>query len=618
MDWRRLGLCLTLLPCVAVSLSSEAATPDAATTTIQSKVRVVVVDVVVTDVKGAPVPGLHKEDFQLLENGKPQTFASFEEHTGTAPTVIKLPALPPHVYTNLPLTRTTDSVYVLLLDALNTPIADQSFVHKEMLKYLATIRPGTRVAIFTLSSRLRMIQGVTTDSTELLALLNDKKGIAGPHQSPILPSGVESQADQEVVNFLIENQGGPESASVQNNLDTHDTAGTTDPAAAVDPIEAMKQFLSDSEATETESRVGLTLRALQQIGRYLSDIPGRKNLIWFSGSFPTGILPNTDVVDPFSVVDDFQKEVRKTAQLLAADQVAIYPVGAEGLAPDAVFQANGSPVSQKRGLSQLGDTVQQMRADSVARDSGHNVMDDLAKTTGGQAFYNTNGLGDVLARVVDDGSHYYTLSYAPTDTNMDGKFRRIQVNFHGPKYKLAYRSGYYALDAETARSAGRALGADPLLPLMGRNLPDFSQIIYEVRVLPETPQPGPGAPRLGGNTAMTGPFTRYRVDFAIWAPGIKLDATPEGRQRGAVEIMVIAYDRGGKPLNFASGATQVLLTPDAYARVLQRGLQMHEEIDVPKGDIYLRTGVYDLKGSTAGTLGVALHGGPAPTTAAAK
>src|SRR5277367_6170088 len=164
---------LGLLPLLSVlSLHSQTA-PDSSTpvASIKSSVRLVLVDVVVTNGKGEAVTGLHKDDFQILEDGKPQTISTFDEHHGVPPTQIKLPTLPPHVSTNFPVTQTADSVNVLLLDALNTPSRDQTYVHTQMLKYLKAIPPGTRVAIFTLASRLRMLQGVTTDSSELLAIL---------------------------------------------------------------------------------------------------------------------------------------------------------------------------------------------------------------------------------------------------------------------------------------------------------------------------------------------------------------------------------------------------------------------------------------------------------------
>ncbi len=50
-----------------------------------------------------------------------------------------------------------------------------------------------------------------------------------------------------------------------------------------------------------------------------------------------------------------------------------------------------------------------------------------------------------------------------------------------------------------------------------------------------------------------------------------------------------------------------MLKPNEIAAVLKGGLQIHKEIDVPKGYAFLRTGIYDLKANTAGTLGVPLN-----------
>jgi hypothetical protein len=54
-------------------------------------------------------------------------------------------------------------------------------------------------------------------------------------------------------------------------------------------------------------------------------------------------------------------------------------------------------------------------------------MDEIAKDTGGAAFYNTNGLTDALARVADHGSYFYTLTYTSTNLATDGRFRKIKV-----------------------------------------------------------------------------------------------------------------------------------------------------------------------------------------------
>src|SRR5271170_1016100 len=359
-------------PLHPLPLNSQTARPDSgkAVPTIERNVRLVLVDVVVTNGKGDAVTGLHKEDFEVLEDGKPQTISTFEEHHGAPPTQIKLPTLPPHVYTNFPVTQTADSVNVILLDALNTPSRDQTYVHSQMIKYLKTIPPGTRVAIFTLASRLRMLQGVTTDSSELLAVVNGSN--AGTHPSALLPSDVEKDANQRMIDFMIENSSAPGSGKAPANL----------AMASVDPINAMKQFLSDTAAYQTEERVGITLQALQQLARYLSSVPGRKNVIWFSGSFPVGILPNPDQVDPFTVTLSFGDDMRKTADLLTASQVALYPIAAEGLAADEANQANATEVGEKRASLVMQDQVRNMRAGAADRDSKHSAMEELAKDTG--------------------------------------------------------------------------------------------------------------------------------------------------------------------------------------------------------------------------------------------
>ena len=586
---------LGLVPFLLVfPLHSQTAAPDSGNpvATIKSKVRLVLVDVVVTNGKGEAVTGLQKQDFEILEDGKPQTISTFEEHHGAPPTQIKVPPMPPHVYTNFPVTQTADSVNVLLLDALNTPSRDQSYVHSQMIKYMKTIPPGTRVAIFTLASRLRMLQGVTTDSSELLAVLN--RAQAGPQQSPLLPSNAEADADQRMIDFMIENSSGP---------------GGTAPTlamASVDPINAMKQFLADTAAFQTEQRVGITLQALQQLARYLSAVPGRKNVIWFSGSFPSGILPNSDLVDPFTSADTFQEDIRKTTDLLTAGQVALYPIGAEGLAPDMAFEANAQEIGEKRPSLAMQDQVKHLQTGEVARDSNHSSMDQLAKDTGGQAFYNTNGLNDALTRVVNNGTRYYSLAYSPSNPTMDGKYRRIQVKLLKGKDNLAYRRGYYADDLQTVLAAGQKPDTDPLLMLMGRNLPDYSQILYKIKVVPSNPQPAPDAPRIGSNPDLKGPFTRYGVDFAIAPQDLKLDPTPDGGRHGNIEIVLLAYDREGKPLNFVVTKGDVNLDAKLYESVQKVGLQIHKEIDVPQQYIYLRTGIYDLKSNTAGTLGVPL------------
>ena len=127
MWWKNLPALTLLLVSVAVSAQSA---PPAVGPTLKTTARLVVVDVVLTDQSGQPVPGLHKEDFRVFEDGQPQTISDLEEHTGKTLAAIKPPTLPPHTFSNAPRADAPDSLNVVLLDALNTPITDQSFVHQ--------------------------------------------------------------------------------------------------------------------------------------------------------------------------------------------------------------------------------------------------------------------------------------------------------------------------------------------------------------------------------------------------------------------------------------------------------------------------------------------------------
>src|SRR5262249_33788230 len=87
---------------------------------------------------------------------------------------------------------------------------------------------------------------------------------------------------------------------------------------------------------------------------------------------------------------------------------------------------------------------------------------------------------------------------------------------------------------------------------------------------------------------------------------LRLNAAPDGSRNGSLEVMLVAYDPEGKPLNLVMTKGEMKVSSKDYAAALRGGLQIHKEIDVPQGDVYLRTGIYDLRASSAGTLAMPL------------
>jgi VWFA-related protein len=576
---------LSLLELSAFTLQSQTSAPEAVGPTLKTTARLVVVDVVATDWYGQPIPGLRKEDFGVFEDGQPQTISVFEEHTGKAPAALKPPALPPDTFSNFPRADAPDSLNVVLLDALNTPITDQSFVHQKVLKYLTGMHTGEPIAIFILSKRLRLVHGFTSDLSALLAALNDQKSGSSPQSSPLLRSAGEVQAGEQAVGEM----------QLLAVLDPHMQAS----------MDALRQFQAEEESSQTDVRVRITLSSLEYLAQYLSGFPGRKNVVWFSGAFPLNIL--RDPSKGLAQDRQYEEELHKTADALTRARVAVYPVEAGGLAPDSLYEASALPLKVTSAAGATQAQVNQLQDDSLQRTAKQATMEEMARDTGGKAFYNTNGLDEALARAIHDGARYYTLDYTPTNRTMDGGYRHIQVKLTHGHHKLAYRRGYNADDERRVRAVAEKLATgDPLQPLMASGLPDFAQIRYLMSVKPSTPQPELTAARAGDNLKLEGAFTRMDVDLAVSEHALQLEAAPDGRHHGTLEVTLIAYDRYGNPMNWLVRNSKISLSPERYKALWNIGLHLHFEFDVPRGASYLRSGVCDLATGKAGTMEVLL------------
>ena len=576
------GYLSTLLVLCSLPFASAQTSAQAPIPTIEAKARAVIVDVVVTAGNDGPVSGLRKEDFKVIEDGSAQSVTFFEEHKGIPAAPIQLAPMPPNVFTNVPDAPPADAVNVLLLDELNTPSPDQSYVRDQVISFLKAMPKGTPLAIFTLTTRLRMVQGFTNDPSALLASMLDKKNGVWP-ETQLLARSIQDDADD------------------RSQLATMSTM--RDSPFAIAASASAQQTVKGYEAGE---RIEMTAVALQNLARYLARIPGRKNLIWFASRFPVAFFPNTKV-DGTMQAGPRIDGLKETADLLTVSRVAIYPVGARGLETVVSGDAQEwSKTSAREGASgEAGDIY----ANGLA-------MHELAADTGGEVFKNTNDLGGALSRAIQNGSHYYTLSYSPTNKTLDGNFRHIEIRVPQGKYTVSYRRGYYAFDSATphanaptsAKSTGKPQVAtqNPLQRLMQRGVPSSTQILYGLHVLPATAPLAKDAPRAGANVKLTGPVTRYGVDFLIQAKDVNFELMPDGTHRGRVQVEMMAYDRDGNALNWVGATMGMSIQPEVFAGIQKSGLPAHLDIDVPKGDTYLATGVYDWNTAKAGTLEVPL------------
>jgi VWFA-related protein len=342
--------------------------------TIEVSTRLVQASVVVEDKHGNPVTRLQKDDFTVLDEGQPQTVSVFSVTTNQISSAASVP-MPPDTFTNrVSGSRDVPSnVAVILLDGLNTEFTDQAFARQQVIKFLLQIKPQDRVALYTLGKELKILHDFTGDASTLLAALMRYNG----QLSPLLnaPNPVQSGSDF---------QTGPNARDDLIGEFFHNRAG--------------KAPAQDEAAFYWRERAQRTLFALLQIVYHVSPLPGRKTLIWVSGSFP--LIPGY-MFNGINAPDDrlvFADNLKEAARELNNSTVVVYPVDAHGL------------MSTRLDFANLV------------------TMKTLAARTGGRAFYSTNDLRRAIREAIDESRLTYELGYYPTTEKWDGRFHRIKVN----------------------------------------------------------------------------------------------------------------------------------------------------------------------------------------------
>jgi VWFA-related protein len=397
--------------------------------------RLVVVDVVITDNAGHVVRGLKTQDFTVLEDGKPQTVVGFDERRPEASPKSTPPAvtLLKNEYTNYAVRSDRGALTVLLLDTLNSSRQDLTYARNDMVSFLKKLPRGKRVALYTLGSQLRMVQGFTDDTDTL---------IAAAEQLSTRPHSVYT-----------------------NNREMSATIGEVRESGllkAPKAFAAMQQFLADDYQGKLDMRSHDTLDALTQLARALAVVPGRKNLIWVSGGFPFDSMANGD-------------RLQRVSALLAATRIAVYPVDVRGvlsMQPDG--QTRDSEISRTAAYETTAGLDEENR-------TLVETMQNVAQITGGHAYIGRNDLDHAMADAMEAGSSYYTLAYRPSNNKWNGNFRKITVKAARAKVRVLYRNGYYAvLDPLSTREDPNSVAAFA----MQREVPLSTQLIMKARVVP--------------------------------------------------------------------------------------------------------------------------------------
>lgn len=381
-------------------------------------VRVVNVDVFVTDKKGVPITGLTRDDFELLENRKPVPITNFyvveggrQRGDGTAPTAVADLPVPPGA---VPAPIAASSVpedqrlhLIVYVDNFNIRPVNRNRVLREIAYFLTTqIDREDRVMLVSYDRSLKVRQPFTSDPQLIAGALAELERVTGH---------AVSRDDER-----------------RRTLEQIEQASSISQAAAYARMHA--------ESMENDLR--FTMGALKEMVGTLAGLPGRKAILYVSDGVP--MVPGQDayyavearfsaqggssvLTDSFGY--DSSRDFRDLAHAANANRVSFYTIDAAGLRLQSSFAAENP------------------RANSVMVDSSYNANHQsplrfLADSTGGQAIINTNRVLPGLEKVARDFDTYYSLGFAPAHA-ANGRYHGLQVRVKGRRdLVVRHREGY--------------------------------------------------------------------------------------------------------------------------------------------------------------------------------
>jgi VWFA-related protein len=340
----------------------------------------------------------------------------------------------------------------------------------------------------------------------------------------------------------------------------------------------------NGQHVQADMRNRMVLESFDQIAVDVTPLKGRKNLIWFTMGIPDITDPNHD-----GSIPNYANPLSQMYDALTSAQISVYPIDVGGVGP--------------LGGSQLS-------------------MQQVAETTGGIAYTESNDMATAVLKAIDNGANYYSISYIPPNAKYDGRLHEISVKVDRPDVHLVFRRDYYA-DEPTKHTMQAELTLSMTPPSayngnmkapMSRGMAASQDLLFDVGIAPSTVTPKPNDPPVMGtlDPKLRGKrLTRYGFTYVVPAEQIKFADGPKSTHKGSLEFDIAVYDSNDK---LQTGLSQTLKMPvsDATYRQLAAGkspIRFFQQIDLPPGQLFVRVGVLDPATDKVGTLELPLKVG---------
>jgi VWFA-related protein len=405
--------------------------------TFEAGIDQVIVDAVVIDKQGNPVPGITKDDLVILEDGVRQEIVSFEAvRLPDEPTAAPPP--PPRVSTNTGVATQRGRVFVIIFDDLNLTAQRSHDAKAAVASFLATgVREGDYVTLISTGGGAWWTERMEAGREPLIEIVKRLEGRRVPDFNPEYITDWEAMRihvyhDELVIGAVLRRY---ENLGVQRSTRSESSAllaGTT-----ADPVLGTRASM---QYVQSRARNQATLQVLERAVNGLIGVRGRKAVILVSEGFIDD--PNLD-------------EFRRVDAASRRANAAIYFVNAQGLVGmpmEFTAQFGPAPVAKDVGFAFSTRGMIDDGSEGIAEDSG------------GFTVKNTNDLDAGILRISRESQTYYLVGYNPTNTARDGKFRKIEVDLvDGKDLKVRARKGYYAPTADGRSAITGQLGSDPVI-----------------------------------------------------------------------------------------------------------------------------------------------------------
>ncbi|HQR33842.1 MAG TPA: VWA domain-containing protein [Blastocatellia bacterium] len=555
--------------------------------TLRIETELVQVDLVVTDKQGKIVKDLKREDFQIFEDGKPQTITHFSVGTATrqatwlrtepktsgkTASATALPASP---------AINAGRYLVLAVDDIHLKPANLMLAKKTLAKFIdQQIGQSDQVAMITTSGQVGMFQQFTSSHEALQRAVN-RLSVATrtatnnfdipritPYQAELIEDG-DNDALELAVQELMAKQG----------LDRRMAISTSQSRA--------RMIIQENNNLTTA-----TLSTLENIVRDLRGLPGRKVLVLLSDGFLLGGQRN-----------GVHYDIRRITDAATRAGVVIYSLDARGLMAMPETMDASSPSFFGTGAL----AAARFRLESSSMEAERDGMFALAEDSGGKAIFNNNDLNLGLQKILDDTESYYLLAFEPTVSYRDGRFRKLEIKVpNRPELKVRTRKGYFAPDDKAAEKAERTaekaaekdkkkapekLAAETKSAAEKQILGGLSSLFQRREVPVETAVTFLYSPKDGIQTDIIAHFE---------ATTLKYQQTGDRRQ-AKVDLIGIIYKEDGKPEQSFSETIVLNMRPSTFDLTMKNGITYVKRVPLKPGFYQLRFVARDDGGAQLGT-----------------